>query len=185
MKNIAVFISGTGSNLRTIAEFCQHHSSYAKIDVVISNKANVYGLEIAKEFNLKTVVIPTKGRTMIEFENECGEHLQNVNLICLAGFMRVLSQSFTKTWHGKMINIHPSLLPSFKGGNAVSDALNYGVKITGCTVHFVEEEVDSGRIISQKSVNVFEDDTEKTLHERIKSVEKEAYVEAMEKLCLV
>jgi len=183
MKTLAILISGSGSNLRTIAQFCQAHPHLARAGVVISNKAGVGGLEIAKEFGIPAVFIPTKGRTIAEFEAEIQKYLNGVDLICLAGFMRVLTSEFTQQWHGKMVNIHPSLLPAFKGGNAVEDALNFGVKITGCSVHFVEPEIDSGKIITQKAVEIQDGDTKASLHSRIKQAEKLAYTQALQILC--
>ncbi len=183
MKTLAILISGSGSNLRTIAQFCQANPHLARAGVVISNKSDAFGLEIAKEFNIPSVVIPTKGRTMAEFEAEIQKYLNGVDLICLAGFMRVLTAEFTQQWHGKMVNIHPSLLPAFKGGNAVEDALNFGVKITGCSVHFVEPEIDSGKIITQKAVEIQDGDTKESLHNRIKQAETLAYTQALQILC--
>lgn len=183
MKTLAILISGSGSNLRTIAEFCQTNPHLARASVVISNKAGVGGLEIAKEFNIPAVVISSKGRAMNEFEAEIQKYLNVADLICLAGFMRVLTAEFTQQWHGKMVNIHPSLLPAFKGGNAVEDALNFGVKITGCTVHFVEPEIDSGKIITQKAVEIQDGDTKESLHNRVKQAEKLAYTQALQILC--
>lgn len=183
MKNIAVFISGKGSNLRTILEFCKEKPHNASVCVVISNKENAAGLEIAKEFGIKTVISQTAGKTMEEFENEITPHLNGINLICLAGFMRILTAQFANKWQGKILNIHPSLLPAFKGGHAIEDALNYGVKITGCTVHFVVPEIDSGKIISQIPVEVAKNDTILTLKQRIQDAEKICYRNALTQIC--
>jgi len=179
MKNLAVFISGFGSNLQTIAEFCEKNHNLAKIQVVISNKEGVNGLKIAQSFGIKSVVIPTKGRKIHEFEQDCQRHLEGVDIICLAGFMRILSPEFTNQWREKMVNIHPSLLPSFKGDSAIKDALNFGVKITGCTVHFVEDEIDSGKIISQEPVRIDDFESEISLREKMKFAEKTAYTQAL------
>lgn len=119
---------------------------------------------------------------MTEFEREAESHLQGVDLICLAGFMRVLTPDFINRRKGKIINIHPSLLPSFKGIDAINDALKYGVKITGCTVHFVEPEVDSGEIISQIPVAVLPDDDFSSLKKRIQEAEKICYSQALENI---
>lgn len=183
MKNLAVFISGTGTNLRTIAEFCHSNPHLARVMVVISNKHNVAGLEIAKAFGIPSVVIETKGREMANFEAQAQVHLHGVEIICLAGFMRVLTPEFTQKWEGKIINIHPSLLPSFKGANAIDDALLYGVKITGCTVHYVTPEVDAGAIICQQAVAVENGETRESLKMKIQSVEKIAYTQALKILC--
>ena len=182
MKNLAVFISGFGSNLQTIAEFCEKNHNIAKIQVVISNKEGVNGLKIAQSFGIKSVVILTKGRSIQEFEKECQNYLSEVDVICLAGFMRILSPEFTHKWRKKMINIHPSLLPSFKGDNAINDAIKFGVKITGCTVHFVEAAIDSGRIITQEPVRIDSFDNETSLREKMKFAEKIAYTGALKAL---
>ena len=184
MKNLAVFISGFGSNLQTIAEFCEKNHNLAKIQVVISNKEGVNGLKIAQSFGIKSAVIPTKGRKMHEFEQDCKTHLEGVDIICLAGFMRILSPEFTKQWREKMVNIHPSLLPSFKGDAAINDALSFGVKITGCTVHFVEAEIDSGRIIAQEPVRIDDFENENSLRAKMKFAEKIAYTNALKALVL-
>ncbi len=185
MTNIAVFISGTGTNLRTIAKWCQKNPTLARVSVVIANKSNIAGLEIAREFGIPSVVILTKGVSMEEFENEATKHLFDINLICLAGFMRVLTPQFTCKWAGKMINIHPSLLPAFKGADAITDAIAYGVKITGCTVHFVTSEIDSGRIIVQKPVEICIGETRESLKIKIQKAEINAYTEALNDLILV
>ena len=181
-KKLAVLISGKGSNLRTISQFCKENPHKARVELVVSNKENAGGLEIAKEFGIKSVVVKTAGRTMEEFEAEIATHLQCVDLICLAGFMRVLTPQFVNKWSGKIVNIHPSLLPSFKGGHAIEDALNYGVKITGCTVHFVVPEIDSGEIISQIAVEILENDTPESLKKRIQDAEKQCYRKALERI---
>lgn len=180
MKNLAVFISGTGTNLRTIATFCKENPHLAQIKVVISNKNNVGGIEIAQEFGIECVIIIKK--SINEFENEAMQYLQNVDLICLAGFMRILTPEFTQKWENKMINIHPSLLPAFKGHDAIADALSYGVKITGCTVHYVVAEVDSGKIISQKCLEIYENDNKETIRPRLQKIESQAYYEALSKI---
>lgn len=183
MKKLAVFISGYGSNLETIANFCIKNTKLAKVSIVISNKANVNGILIAEKYKIPSFVVPTKGIAMEQFENECEKLLVDIDYICLAGFMRVLTQQFINKWRSKIINIHPSLLPSFKGVNAIKDALEYGVKITGCTVHFAEEEIDSGRIIVQKAVEIQDNETEDSLKNKIKAIEKIAYTEALHILC--
>ncbi len=179
MKNLAVFISGFGSNLQTIAEFCQNNPNFAQIAIVISNKNGVNGLKIAQHFGIPSVVILTKNRKMEEFEQECKEHLKGIDLICLAGFMRILTPQFTQQWNKKIINIHPSLLPLFKGENAIADALTFGAKITGCTVHFVEATIDSGEIISQESMKIESYDNEESLKKKIKPLEQIAYTKAL------
>jgi formyltetrahydrofolate-dependent phosphoribosylglycinamide formyltransferase len=181
-KTLAIFISGTGTNLSTIAIFCKNNPHLARVGIVVSNKAGVGGLEIAKEFGIPSIVIPTKGRAMEEFEAEVTVYLQGVDIICLAGFMRVLTPQFTNAWAGKMINIHPSLLPAFKGADAIGDALSHGVKMTGCTVHYVTAEIDSGEIISQKAVKISDGETRETLKPKMQNAESLAYTEALMKL---
>lgn len=181
---IAVFISGSGTNLRTIAEFCQSHPHIAKIDIVISNKANIRGLEIAQEFGIPSIIITTSGKTMSEFEKEAIKYLHGISLICLAGFMRILTPEFIKTWHRRIINIHPSLLPSFKGANAIEDAIAFGVKITGCTVHFADAQIDSGPIIHQCAVEITPNDDISSLKKRIQEAEKICYTKALESILL-
>ena len=182
MKKLAVFISGFGSNLQTIAEFCQQNPNFAQIHVVISNKPNVNGLKIAESFGIPSVVIPTKGIKIEDFESQCENHLNGVDLICLAGFMRFLSQYFTTKCHNKMINIHPSLLPSFKGSHALQDAISFGVKITGCTVHFVEKEIDAGEIIIQEAIVIENFDNEQTLRTKMQIAEQTAYTKALKQI---
>ena len=181
MTKIAVFISGAGTNLRTILEFCQSNPALAMLSLVICNKANAGGLKIAHEFGVPSVIISTK-MGMEAFELEAQKHLQGIDLICLAGFMRVLTPFFTKQWEGRMINIHPSLLPAFKGADAMGDALALGVKITGCTVHYVVAEIDSGEIICQKAVEIVENETKESLKVKMQKTEREAYGEALLKI---
>ncbi len=182
MKKLAVFISGFGSNLQTIAEFCQNNPTLAQIQIVISNKPNINGLKIAESFKIPSIIIPTKSIEITQFEQESEKYLQDIDLICLAGFMRVLSEDFTTKWNQKIINIHPSLLPSFKGTHAIKDALSFGVKITGCTVHFVEKEIDSGKIISQEAIIIEKNENETTLKQKMQVAEKTAYTNALNNL---
>ena len=208
-KNLAVFISGSGSNLKTIADFCSQNPKMAKVSIVISNKKDILGIEIAKQFQIPFKVIESKGFKSLNLSSEMSEKYNNgdlnqifenrqeydklldntlkdygqIDLICLAGFMRVLSPWFCSKWNEKIINIHPSLLPSFKGYNAVEEALSFGVKITGCTVHFVSSKIDEGKIIAQEAVEILETDTKESLHSKIKSVEKTCYTKALSLLC--
>jgi phosphoribosylglycinamide formyltransferase-1 len=165
---IAVLISGSGSNLQSLIESCRDPLFPAKIVCVISNKKDAYGLERAKLAGINHFVVE-QTVSKAQFEEDIHNILleQEAELICLAGFMRILSASFIETWADKIINIHPSLLPSFKGLNAQKQALEAGVKIAGCTVHYVVSDVDAGAIIIQAATNVFADDTVETLTKRI------------------
>ncbi|KAK5641418.1 hypothetical protein RI129_009965 [Pyrocoelia pectoralis] len=184
-KRVAVLISGSGSNLQALIDSTRDptKNSAAEIVLVISNKATAYGLERAKQAGICSLVVDHKNyASREEYDRILHEKLLNANIdiVCLAGFMRILSGEFTRNWTGKMINIHPSLLPLFKGANAWKQALNSGVRVTGCTVHFVEEDVDAGGIIVQETVPIKPDDTEESLLERIHTVEHKAYPTALE-----
>lgn len=180
---VAVLISGTGSNLQALIDSTQEPSSSAHIVVVISNKAAVAGLEKAQRAGIPTRVISHKSyKTRELFDDAIDQILQefSIDLVCLAGFMRILSSQFVKKWNGKMLNIHPSLLPSFKGSNAHEQALAAGVTVTGCTVHFVAEDVDAGQIILQEAVHVERGDTVATLSERVKLAEHKIFPTALQ-----
>ena len=158
----------------------------AQIVLVISNKAEAFGVQRAKDAGIHAVVINHKDYASREaFDDAMHVELvrHQVEIVCLAGFMRLLSERFVKRWEGRMLNIHPSLLPDFKGAYAVRDALAAGVKETGCTVHLVTPEVDSGETILQARVPVLEDDTEETLHQRIHKEEHRIYPEALKIVC--
>ncbi len=183
----AVLISGNGGNLQALINAANADNNYpAEISLVISNKLDAYGLVRAEKSNIRTSIIDHKRfKTRDGFDHEIHSQLiQNkIDVVCLAGFMRILTPDFVIKWHGRMINIHPSLLPSFRGGNAVRDALDYGVKITGCTVHQVIPEVDSGKILVQRSVEISENDTVDSVADKIHIQEHIAYPEALKKLC--
>lgn len=154
----------------------------AEISVVFSNKEDAKGLDYAKEENIEVIVIPSKDyNNRQEYDKKIVEALKpyNIDLICLAGYMRIVTPELIKAYENKIINIHPALLPSFKGLHAQKQALEYGVKYSGCTVHFVDDGMDSGAIILQKVVEVYDDDTEDTLSERILKQEHIAYSEAV------
>ncbi|XP_069744904.1 trifunctional purine biosynthetic protein adenosine-3 isoform X3 [Narcine bancroftii] len=179
---VGVLISGTGTNLQAIIEHTKDPASHAEIVVVISNKIGVEGLKKASRAGIPTRVIDHKlFGSRSEFDSAVDQVLQefSVELVCLAGFMRILSGPFVKKWNGKLLNVHPSLLPSFKGVNAHKQVLQAGVQVTGCTVHFVAEEVDNGAIIAQKVVPVKVGDTEEMLSERVKEAEHMAYPAAI------
>ena len=182
MKNIAILLSGRGSNFEAIAKnVATARIPNANIVIVISNKPEAAGLEIARRLRLKTQVIPSKGKERADHDREVVKALQdhNVDLICLAGYMRLLSPWFVQQFPRRILNVHPSLLPAFPGLEAQEQAFAYGVKVAGCTVHIVDEELDHGPIIVQKAVAVRADDDEHTLAARILEQEHIAYTEAI------
>ena len=157
----------------------------SKIKIVISNNKNSSGIDKAKRKNIKTKIINQKDyESKKDFENALTNTLrnQNVDLVCLAGFMSILSKKFLKEWHRKVINIHPSLLPSFRGKNAVKQALEQRVKTAGCSVHFVDEGIDTGEIISQEKVPVSSNDDEETLGKKILKKEHVLYIKVIKEL---
>jgi phosphoribosylglycinamide formyltransferase-1 len=184
MKNLGILISGRGSNFEAIARSVVSGQIPARIVTVISNRAEARGLEVAREMGFHARCIPSKGRTREDFERELLEALQSfqTDLICLAGFMRVLSPDFVKRFPNRILNIHPSLLPAFPGMDAQKQALEHGVKLTGCTVHLVNEGVDSGPIVLQAAVPVLDEDTVETLSARILEQEHRIYPEAVKLL---
>lgn len=182
MKNLAILLSGRGSNFVAIADSI--HAGRipgARIAVVISNRGDAPGLETARRRGLKALLIPSKGKEREQHDREMVAALKehSVDLICLAGYMRLLSPWFVQQFPHRILNIHPSLLPSFPGLEAQQQAFAYGVKVSGCTVHFVDEELDHGAIIVQKTVPVLDTDDEHTLAERILEQEHVAYSEAI------
>lgn len=183
MTRIAVFISGRGSNFMALHENIKKGIiKDAEISVVFSNKEDAKGLDYAKKENIEVIVIPSKDyNNRQEYDKKIVEALKpyNIDLICLAGYMRIVTHELIQAYENKIINIHPALLPSFKGLHAQKQALEYGVKYSGCTVHFVDDGMDSGAIILQKIVEVYDDDTEDTLSERILKQEHIAYSEAV------
>ena len=182
MKNLGILLSGRGSNFEAIAKnVAAGKISNARIAVVISNKPEAGGLEVAKRMKLEALVIPSKGKPREEHDREVIAALQQhrVDLVCLAGYMRLLSPWFVQLYPRRILNIHPSLLPSFPGLEAQEQAFAYGVKVTGCTVHFVDEELDHGAIIVQKTIPVLDTDDEHTLAARILEQEHLAYSEAI------
>ena len=182
MKNIGILLSGRGSNFEAIAKnVASGKISNARIAIVISNRADAGGIEVAQRLGLKAVVIPSKGKAREDHDREVAARLQQqrVDLVCMAGYMRLLSPWFVKQFPHRILNIHPSLLPAFPGLEAQEQAFAYGVKVAGCTVHFVDEELDHGPIIVQKSVPALDSDDEHTLAARILEQEHIAYSEAI------
>lgn len=182
MKTLGILLSGRGSNFVAVADSIDAgRIPDARIGIVVSNKADAPGIANARERGLKTAVIPSKGRSRAEHDREVVGVLreQQVDLICLAGYMRLLSPWFVQQFPRRILNIHPSLLPAFPGLEAQEQAFAYGVKVSGCTVHFVDEELDHGPIIVQRAVQVFDSDDEHTLAKRILEQEHLAYTEAI------
>jgi phosphoribosylglycinamide formyltransferase-1 len=182
MHSLGILLSGRGSNFVAIADsIAAGRIAGARIAVVIANKADAPGITAACERGLKVKLLPSRGRSREEHDRDVAAVLQqhNVDLVCLAGYMRLLSPWFVQQFPGRILNIHPSLLPAFPGLEAQEQALAYGVKISGCTVHFVDEELDHGAIIVQKAVPVLDSDDERTLAKRILEQEHVAYTEAI------
>lgn len=181
LKKLGILLSGRGSNFEAIADSIASGKLKAEIAIVISNRADAPGLESARRRGLNAVLIPSKGRVREEHDAEVVATLKQaqVDLICLAGYMRLLSPAFIQAFPDRIVNIHPSLLPAFPGMEAQQQALDYGVKITGCTVHFVDEHLDHGPIILQKIVPVLDGDDVHTLSTRILEQEHIAYSEAI------
>ncbi|HEX8564370.1 MAG TPA: phosphoribosylglycinamide formyltransferase [Pyrinomonadaceae bacterium] len=182
---IGILISGRGSNMSALIEAVKTGKiPNSEIAVVISDKPDAAGLQKAREKGVETIVIERRNRTRREHDAEMIAELKKraVELICLAGYMRLLSAGFIGAFRNKIVNIHPSLLPSFPGLDAQRQAFEYGVKFSGCTVHFVDEGLDSGAIIAQKVVPVLNDDTPETLTARILEQEHRLYVEAAAKV---
>lgn len=182
MKNIGILLSGRGSNFEAIARnVSAGEIRGARIAVVISNKPGAGGIELARRMAIETLVIPSKGKERSDHDREVVAALQQhkVDLVCLAGYMRLLSPWFVQQFPQRILNIHPSLLPAFPGLEAQQQAFAYGVKVSGCTVHFVDEELDHGAIIVQKAIPVLPNDDEHSLAARILEQEHIAYSEAI------
>jgi phosphoribosylglycinamide formyltransferase-1 len=182
-RRVAILISGRGSNMAALIEAAKPADFPAEIAVVISNRADAAGLAIAAQSGIPTVTIESKsfGKDRAAFEAVLQRALdeKNVDLICLGGFMRLFTAGFVQRWYGKMLNIHPSLLPSFPGLDPHGQALATGVKISGATVHFVIPETDAGPILMQGAVPVVDGDTSETLAQRILGIEHRIYPEAL------
>jgi phosphoribosylglycinamide formyltransferase 1 len=181
VKRLGILISGRGSNFEAIAENVAAGSIPAEIAVVISNRPDARGLEIARERGLHAMCLPSKGLDREVYDRMMLDELarNRVDLVCLAGFMRLLSATFIRRFPCAILNIHPSLLPAFPGLDAQHQALEHGVRISGCTVHFVDEDLDAGPIILQAAVPVLDDDTVETLSARILKEEHRIYSEAI------
>lgn len=187
---VAILISGRGSNMKALIEACKDSDFPAQIAMVLSNKTNAEGLEFAQNNGIETAVIDhrdflNRDNPRQEFDMAVSKEIEKsgAQIICLAGFMRLLSPWFVKRWFNNLINIHPSLLPKFKGANAVADAIDAGAKESGCTTHFVREEMDSGPIIKQAKVKVLKNDTKESLAARILKEEHIIYPQSLKIIC--
>ncbi len=178
----AVFISGRGSNLKNLLKYSVKKKSIIKIELIISNNTKAKGLNYAKNYKVKKKIF--KFNDQINDENKTLKFLKknNIDLICLAGFMKILSKNFIKKFRGKILNIHPSLLPSYKGLNTHIRVLENNEKFSGCTVHYVNEKLDSGQIILQKKIKIYKKDNAKTLAKKILKQEHLLYPKAIEKI---
>jgi len=179
--NTSVFISGNGTNLKNLIKFSKTHNSPIKINIVISNKKNAQGIKYAKKNKIKIQIIDFSKKSEI---NRLLKILKfnNIKLICLAGFLRILSKYFIKSFKGKIINIHPSLLPRYKGLNTHERVLKKNEKFTGCSVHFVNEKLDGGKIILQKKIKIFKKDNVKSLKKRVLKEEYKLYPKSIIKI---
>ena len=178
----AVFISGTGSNLKSLIQFSRTAKSPISIDFVISNNFKAKGLNYAKKFKIKKKVLNFKNKKLSEKKLLSILNINNIHMICLAGFMKILSGNFIKKFKGNILNIHPSLLPKYKGLNTHERVLNNKEKYSGCTVHFVNSKLDSGKIILQKKVKISKKETEASLAKKILAQEHKLYPKAILKV---
>ncbi len=181
MKRLGILLSGRGSNFISIADRVVAGALDATIAVVISNRADAPGLEAARSRGLDTLLLPSRGLDRLEYDRMLVTELQRyeIDLVCLAGFTRILSAVFIQAFPQRILNIHPSLLPAFPGLDAQQQALEHGVKFSGCTVHFVDEQLDTGPIVQQAVVPVLDDDTPDTLSARILAEEHRIFSEAI------
>jgi phosphoribosylglycinamide formyltransferase-1 len=181
-KRVAVLISGRGSNLKALIDACASADFPAEVALVVSNKTDAVGLVVARDANVPAVVIPHAdfpGRETFDAAIDAELERARIDIVCEAGFMRIHSDAFVCKWEGRMLNIHPSLLPAFKGIRVHKQALDAGVKVSGCTVHFIVAELDSGPIIAQAAVPVLPGDTVGSLADRVLVEEHRIYPEAL------
>jgi len=178
----AIFISGTGSNLKNLIKFSKQKKFPISIDLIISNNANAKGLSYASNFKIKKKIFNFSNKIIAEKKILSLLFKNKIELICLAGFMKILSKSFIQKFNGKILNIHPSLLPKYKGLNTHARALKNNDKYSGCTVHLVNSKLDSGKIILQKKVKIYKNDNIKTLSKRVLKQEHKLYPAAIKRL---
>ena len=184
MKRLAVFASGNGSNYEAIAQACADRRIQASVALLVCDKPGAYVLERAKRFGVETFVFNPKAYARkADFEREIADRMDalGIDLVCLAGYMRILGEEMLSRYKGRIINIHPSLLPSFRGAHAVEDAVAYGVKVYGITIHWVDETLDGGRIIAQRAFEYDGDDPEE-VHAIGQKIEHKLYIETINKL---
>ena len=180
-KNIAVFISGRGSNLKSLINYSKKKNSLIKIMLVISNNTNAKGLKIANSFKIKNYAIKFKNRSIFEKQSLKLIKKYNIDMICLAGFMKIVSGNFIKKFANPILNIHPSLLPKYKGLNTHLRAIKNKDKFSGASVHKVTQKLDSGKIILQKKIKILKKDTVKSLEKKVLKIEHEIYPKAIVK----
>lgn len=185
MKQVAVCISGNGSNLQALIDAAASPDYPVNIAHVISNNPEAYGITRAKNAGISVSIVDHKAFSSRqafdqELDNICQEHA--IDIICLAGFMRLLSSWFVSKWHNKILNIHPSLLPAFKGINAIEQAFQAGVKQTGCTVHLVRPAMDEGPVLVQKTIDIEPGDTLEAVKEKMHAIEHTSYIQALEQV---
>ena len=178
----AVFISGTGSNLKSLIKFSKTNKSPISIDIVVSNNSKARGLNYAKIYKIKKKVLNFKNKNLSEKKLLSVLKVNNIEMICLAGFMKILSKNFIKNFKGKILNIHPSLLPKYKGLKTHQRAIENKDKYSGCTVHFVNSRLDSGKIILQKKVKILKKDTQNSLAKKVLAQEHKLYPKAILKI---
>ena len=180
--NLAILISGRGSNMLNIVNACNNKTLSSKVKIIISNNKSSSGLARVKKKGIKTKII--EENQINKFENKLSKILkeEKVNFICLAGFMKIFTKDFLRDWEKKVINIHPSILPAFRGLNAVKKAIEKKVKYTGCTIHYVDKGIDTGEIIDQRIVKVLKTDNEKKLAKKILKEEHILYIKVIETL---
>ena len=182
MTRLGILLSGRGSNFVAIADAIRDHRLQGvEIAVVLSNMTDAPGLKIASEMGLDAITVPSAGRKRVEHDAAMIARLKEhrVDLVCLAGYMRILTANFVRAFPDRILNVHPSLLPAFPGLNAQGQALEFGSKVAGCTVHFVDEAVDHGAVVVQRTVPVLDDDTAETLSARVLEQEHIAFPEAI------
>jgi len=186
MKNIAVFVSGNGTNLQAMIDRVAKGALRVNLKLVLSDKGSAFALRRAQKAGIPSIFVDPK---KFSHKNDYERHLislledEKIDFIVLAGFMRILGPVFLKKYKNRILNIHPALLPAFKGAHAIQDAYEYGIKVTGVTVHFVDEKVDHGPIIMQEAVSVGDHESEAQLEERIHKIEHRLYSEAIQKVC--
>ena len=182
--NTAVFFSGNGSNFKSLLKFSLSKNSPINIKFAVTNNYQAKGIYIAKKYNIKKKIYNFKNKKKAEKEILNDLNLRSINLICLAGFMKILTKDFIKKFHGKILNIHPSLLPKYKGLNTHERVIQNNEKFSGCSVHFVNSRLDSGKIILQKKVKINKKDSPKTLQKKILKAEHILYPKAIKKILI-